>query len=514
MSEASPSPEQRIHLPTGLKTLLLLGLALLPLGIVAISASLDQARDAEEARLAEVELVADIGARHLASAIDNAREGLRSILVDHTSDASFNCEKDAILNIGSAAQETQIAILGRDGTDICAVPDLPPASIAAEIGPEESAVIADREAERLIVIQRSADGASFAAIALTRASLALLPQPALLDRNYHVTLTSDDAIFTVRPLADPDSERDMVTAERQVGETDLRLSASFARRPLTNSERFSIALPILAWTFGALLGWFAIGRLLLNPLAQLRKAVIQHADGDGEFALSHSAISATEIQQLGQAFEKAFASLRTHETQLAEGLTEQTRLTREVHHRVKNNLQIIASLLSLHARAAKSDDSAAAYASIQRRVDALAIVQRNLFAELETDAGLPLRPIIAELASGLQHSAPETSRISIAADIDPVQVGQDIAAPVAFLITELVELAMLSSDQADIAITITAAEPKGAKLTVHCLALQQASERAEFARYRRVLTGLSRQLQAPLAEEDAGAAFTIVIPTL
>ncbi len=512
MSAERPSPEQRTTLPTGLKTLMLLGLALLPLGIVAISASLDQARDAEDARIAEVELVADIGARHLTSAIDEARHALQAVLAVHASDASFDCAEDAVLTVGNASSET--AIQASDGTAICALADLPIADLDTELAAGASAVLADRDGERLIIVQNSADGTALAAAALSRASLALLPHPALLDRNYRITLTSDDEVLVVRPLADRDADRDMVTAERRVGTTSLLLSASFARRPLTNSERLSIAIPILAWIVGALLGWFAIDRLLLRPLAQLRKAVIQHAEDDGEFALPHSAISAVEIQQLGQAFEKAFASLRSHEAQLAEGLTEQTRLTREVHHRVKNNLQIIASLLSLHARAAKSDDSAAAYASIQRRVDALAIVQRNLFAELDKDAGLPLRPIIAELASGLQQSAPEASQITIAIDIDPVQVSQDIAAPIAFLITELVELAMLSSDQADIAITLNTAESTGAQLIVHSPALEHASQRAEFARYRRVLTGLSRQLQATLTEADAGASFTIAIPTL
>ena len=434
------------------------------------------------------------------------------MLAAQASDPSFDCAEDAVLTVGNASSET--AIQASDGTAICAAANLPIAELDTALAAGESAVHADRDAERLIIIENSADGTARAAVALTRASLSLLPQPALLDRDYHITLTSDDGIFVIRPLADRDAGRDMVTAERRVGTTNLLLSASFAWRPLTNPERLSIAIPILAWIVGALLGWFAIDRLLLRPLAQLRKAVIKHAEDDGEFALPHSAISAVEIQQLGQAFEKAFASLRSHEAQLAEGLTEQTRLTREVHHRVKNNLQIIASLLSLHARAAKSDDSAAAYASIQRRVDALAIVQRNLFAELEKDAGLPLRPIIAELVSGLQQSAPETSQITIAIDIDAVQVSQDIAAPIAFLITELVELAMLSSDQADIAVTLSAVDPTGAKLTVRSAALEHASERAEFARYRRVLTGLSRQLQAPLAEEDGGTSFNIVIPTL
>jgi two-component system, sensor histidine kinase PdtaS len=79
---------------------------------------------------------------------------------------------------------------------------------------------------------------------------------------------------------------------------------------------------------------------------------------------------------------------------------------REVHHRVKNNLQVVASLLNLHARGAKTEDASAAYASIQRRVDALAVVHRNHYAELEENRGVALKPLISELGANLRANAP------------------------------------------------------------------------------------------------------------
>ena len=80
-----------------------------------------------------------------------------------------------------------------------------------------------------------------------------------------------------------------------------------------------------------------------------------------------------------------------------------------MHHRVKNNLQVIASLINFHARGAKSAEASAAYASIQRRVDALAVVHRHHFAEMEENRGLELRSVIGELASNIRATAPERS---------------------------------------------------------------------------------------------------------
>ena len=56
---------------------------------------------------------------------------------------------------------------------------------------------------------------------------------------------------------------------------------------------------------------------------------------------------------------------------MAEALDGQRRLVREVHHRVKNNLQVVASLLNIHGRTAETAEARAAYAAIGRRVGAL-----------------------------------------------------------------------------------------------------------------------------------------------
>src|SRR5205823_621059 len=95
----------------------------------------------------------------------------------------------------------------------------------------------------------------------------------------------------------------------------------------------------------------------------------------------------------------------------------QRRLVREVHHRVKNNLQVIASLLNIHGRSAGGAEARAAYAAISRRVGALAIVHRNHFAEMEENRGIALRPLVTELAAELRATAPDTAR-GMLIDID------------------------------------------------------------------------------------------------
>ena len=100
-----------------------------------------------------------------------------------------------------------------------------------------------------------------------------------------------------------------------------------------------------------------------------------------------------------------------HEADLEAAVVRQTRLVREVHHRVKNNLQVVASLLNLHSRGSPNEEVAAAYASIQRRVDALAVVHRNHYAELEENRGVALKSLITELdRQSARHRAARARR--------------------------------------------------------------------------------------------------------
>lgn len=517
MTRQTDSPQKRLRrLPTSIKTLVLLGIALLPLGAVAVFSSINAANGARDSRFAEVKLLAEVGARHLSTAISHTGFSLRSTVttLSRSENIEGQCQDALDAAVAVDTRKPTFALLDRQGRQICATEGFA-SGIVEDIPDSGSAkVTLDTDRGLILLVQTSSDGSLIGVAELTRESLALLPHPAMLERNFQITLSQDDTSILVRPWSETVSGDNIVSAAQPVAGSNFLLTASFVRAPLTSAELFGIILPVLMWGIAAFLGWIAIVQLLIRPLKQLRHAVVRHAEGETDFEIPEFRISAIEIQQLGQAFEKAFDTLRSHEEQLAIGLKEQTRLTREVHHRVKNNLQIIASLLSLHARAAKSEDSAAAYASIQRRVDALAIVQRNLFSELDTDNGLLIRPVIAELASGLQQSAPPNVEVAITLDVDPIRVSQDIAAPAAFLVTELVELAMLSGGRLEIALAVQALPDQCARLSVRSAALAKASERSSFPRYRRVLTGMARQLQASLDEDESGTIYAILIPIL
>ncbi|MCY7271049.1 MAG: sensor histidine kinase [Sphingomonas bacterium] len=269
-------------------------------------------------------------------------------------------------------------------------------------------------------------------------------------------------------------------------------------------DRLSMFLPLLMWVVAALLSWLLVRRLLLVPLARLERAVSDYQPGEGALVLPERLGAADEIRSLGAAFERAVDRLENSEQQMAEALHGQRRLVREVHHRVKNNLQVIASLLSIHGRSATAPESRAAYAAIGRRVDALSVVHRNHFAEVEESRGIALRPLLTELGQILRASAPETAAgASIHLDADSLHTTQDAAVAVAFFVTELIEFAMLQGAAQPIEIELKRVSELAASLTVSSDALVPTSEEPGIERiqFERVITGLSRQLRSPLEQK-------------
>ncbi|MBA3897844.1 MAG: sensor histidine kinase, partial [Sphingomonadaceae bacterium] len=328
-------------------------------------------------------------------------------------------------------------------------------------------------------------------------------------------------------LQTPDGLLPLVSRENQmlladqtygapVGLLDLSLDMTVDEVPFSAADALLTFLPLLMWASAAALGFLVVDRLLIGPLEALRAAVAAYRPGQ-PFVFPKMRTPAREIRELGQAVEKFGSELATHEAGLERALADQVKLTREVHHRVKNNLQVVASLISLHARGAPSRDAADAYASIQRRVDALAIVHRNHFAEIESGHGIAVKALIGELAANLRASVPvDAIAPAITVTAAHLRITQDSAMPIAFLLTELAELSMAIDIAAPIAVSIDRIDDGHARLNIESRALRggAAFQKRLEARYSRVITGLARQMRATLDHDDAEGRYTIVFPVL
>jgi two-component sensor histidine kinase len=280
----------------------------------------------------------------------------------------------------------------------------------------------------------------------------------------------------------------------------LYARVGMSMRRITAQDRLVLLLPVLMWVAAALITWSLVSRLLVRPLKRLERAVIQYQPGQGPVELPRKLGPSTEIQELRDAFARAVDRVEESEKEMSGALEGQRRLVREVHHRVKNNLQVVASLLNIHGRSASTTDARAAYAGIGRRVGALSIVHRNHFAEMEENRGIALRPLISELAAELRGGAPESARgLVIDLELETVHTTQDVAVAIAFLITEIVEFAMLNCPDDPIEISLRRASELTARLTLASRVLvPDDEEKPEKIQFERIVGGLAKQLRSTL----------------
>jgi two-component sensor histidine kinase len=117
-------------------------------------------------------------------------------------------------------------------------------------------------------------------------------------------------------------------------------------------------------------------------------------------------------------------------------------LLKEIHHRVKNNLQIVSSLLNLHGKSVVEPNARNALDDVKMRVRALALVHRYLY-EADDVRVVPLQMFMTELCRTLVNSLSDAKRrVSLRVDIPEMTIVSDWAVPVALLVTEAITNAM------------------------------------------------------------------------
>lgn len=156
--------------------------------------------------------------------------------------------------------------------------------------------------------------------------------------------------------------------------------------------------------------------------------------GDGTFeGFIGSCIDITEMEQATQSAAQANAALEQR-------VRERDVLLREIHHRVKNNLQLISSILSLQARLLDGQ-ARAVLEEGQLRVRSIALVHEKL-CESSNVSDIELGQYIEDLIRFLRRAVSGSDEIEVRLDAAPMPVPIDQAIPCGLLINELVTNAL------------------------------------------------------------------------
>jgi two-component sensor histidine kinase len=200
-------------------------------------------------------------------------------------------------------------------------------------------------------------------------------------------------------------------------------------------------LPVLAILIASAAIWFGTQRLVLRWLIALQRLSLHFAAGDYRHRSIGFARAPLEIRGVVASLYRMSNAVAERDRRLRLSLEHQRRLAREVHHRVKNNFQVVMSLLSLQSSRLPEGDARYAIDQARRRIGALALVHRLVYDSGEI-ASISSRTLLAALCEQLKPADVPDRRIVLDCKFDDVPLDIDSAVPLTLWLVETVHNAV------------------------------------------------------------------------
>ena len=232
---------------------------------------------------------------------------------------------------------------------------------------------------------------------------------------------------------------------RPVGENALFVvvSAPVSDNPLAVAGPWAgFFLIVLASIVVLLVIWFGADRWCARPLRYIQDFADKVARGE-HVLLSPPQPWTPEMASVGAGVTAMAEAIASREAALRANVEQRDHMLREIHHRVKNNLQMISSLLNLQASEIRSPRIRRFFGDAQNRVLTLSILHRHLYERSSwslVDFQQFISDLVRQISVGRRPGGGQAPRYHIRAPI--MAVGPDTAIPIGLIVTEAVSLAL------------------------------------------------------------------------
>jgi two-component sensor histidine kinase len=211
-----------------------------------------------------------------------------------------------------------------------------------------------------------------------------------------------------------------------------------ALRPISMASDRGLALIGFAGLVALAAAWFAGARLIRRPIRQLIAA--SQELGGGNYRRAALPAASGEFAALTLAFETMANTLASREAELRQALERNQALLHEGNHRIKNNLQLVSSLLGLQRGTLRDGEARRAFQEAKRRIQAIARVHEGFYRTGKFDCvefGDSLRALCDSLVSGAKEQADIVIEVP---ELCLIAAGQ--ATPLALIANELITNAL------------------------------------------------------------------------
>jgi len=200
----------------------------------------------------------------------------------------------------------------------------------------------------------------------------------------------------------------------------------------------SLILPILGWLFALTAVLVVTERVVIRWLSYLDRIARVYAKGRFTVRPVQARNAPLEIRTLAITLDQMADAIDARDQSLHESIAHKDQLMREIHHRVKNNLQVISSLLNMQQRSLTDPAARAAMSDTRQRITALALIYRALYQSPDlrrADVRQFLEELIAQL---LQSDMGKGPLVRTELDVDALVIDPDKLAPLALWAVEAI----------------------------------------------------------------------------
>ncbi len=252
-------------------------------------------------------------------------------------------------------------------------------------------------------------------------------------------LAQGGAVHTIRTADSPVLQAAIVPLSQ--GALYVMLSAPVpAPTAVENLAAFgNFALPLAAWLLALVAAWLAADLLVLRWIDYLRRIAALYASGKLNVQPLRARQKApAEINMLADTLQEMATNIRDRTSSLEAAVEARDAAMKEIHHRVKNNLQIINSLLSLQSRKVKDPGAVAVLNDARTRINALSLIHRSLYEHTDIRS-VDVRSFLGELVAHLDQAlGADDQNIHFEALVDSDTIDADLAVPMALFTAEAV----------------------------------------------------------------------------
>jgi two-component sensor histidine kinase len=277
-------------------------------------------------------------------------------------------------------------------------------------------------------------------------------------------------------------------------------------------------VPIAMWVASLIVAFLALDRLAIKHIRKLGRQMRRFALNRTMPRVTLAPSVPTELVEMESAFLDMAESILRDEATQEDRMRQKNILLKEVHHRVKNNLQLISSIMNMQIRQANTAESKFALQRLQERLLSLATVHENLYKDdnlTRVDASTLMREIVTQLLTvGLAAG----TNVEVKQHYDQISLDPDDAAPLTLLTTEAVTnalkyVAQPTSEKPFISISLIQDAPERATLRVENT-VGSDPDVSSTGLGARLITAFARQLngQVEASEVDGIYHMTFSFP--